>query len=159
MQRLKHWHLFLIFFLPWFISLHAENPVYKGILLQCSLAFIVIHLLITGEYLGRFKDVGGQTFFRINCGYVFVTLIVLANADKLLPVEYPIVSVVFIGYSLLAGIQIIDHVALLIRANESKELDGYKQKSEFMLLFFWPVGIWVLQPRINKIAITSGQSQ
>ncbi|WP_192821747.1 hypothetical protein [Rufibacter sp. LB8] len=24
---------------------------------------------------------------------------------------------------------------------------------EFFLLLFWPVGIWVLQPRINKIAI------
>jgi hypothetical protein len=58
---------------------------------------------------------------------------------------------VFMLYGLGAFLQIIDHVAILIRTNEQKELDSYKQRAEFLLLFFWPVGIWFLQPRINKI--------
>jgi hypothetical protein len=152
MERFKHWHLFLIFFAPFFIGLHVENQFYRDILHSISLSFIVIYLLTIGEYLQGIKEINGHTFFRINCSYLVIFMILIGNASHFASEELLVVGLVSLGYALLAIVQVIDHVAILIRVNENKELDNYKQKSEFMLLFFWPVGIWFLQPRINKIS-------
>ena len=152
MERFKHWHLFLIFFGPLFIGFHVENQFYQGILHSISLSFIVIYLLTIGEYLQGIKEISGHTFFRINCSYLVIFIILTGNASDFASEQFFIVGLVSVAYALISIIQVIDHVAILIRANENKKLDSYRQKTEFMLLFFWPVGIWFLQPRINKIS-------
>jgi hypothetical protein len=151
MERLKHWHLFLIFFAPLFISLYMENQIYRGIFHSISLSFIVIYLLTIGEYLQAIKAMGGHAFFRVNCSYLIIFIMLIGYANDLAPKDFLIVGLGSVSYALLATVQVINHVAILIRANESKELDNYKQKAEYMLLFLWPVGIWFLQPRINNI--------
>ena len=151
MERLKHWQLFLMFLAPLFVGLHVDNIFYKEILQSLSLVFIVIYLLGIGEYLHGIRKVKGQTFFRINCIYLVALIILIGHVDDLLPEKFMILGIVLLIYALVAIIQVIEHVALLIRTNENKPVDNYKQKAEFMLLFFWPIGIWILQPRINKI--------
>jgi hypothetical protein len=152
MERFKHWQLFLIFFAPLFIALHLEDQFYKGILQSISLSFVVIYLLSIGEYLHGIKEISGHNFFRLNCFYLVIVIILIGIVGDFVSADYLVVGLVSVAYALLATIQVIDHVAILIRANENKELDNHKQKVEFMLLFFWPVGIWFLQPRINKIS-------
>jgi hypothetical protein len=143
--------LFLIFFAPLFVGLHVENQIYKDILHSISLSFIVIYLLTIGEYLQGIIEVHGHGFFRIKCGYLMSFMILIGTASDFASEEFLVMGLVVTAYALLAIVQVIDHVAILIRVNEKKELDNYKQKGEFMLLFFWPIGIWFLQPRINKI--------
>lgn len=152
MERLKHWQLFLIFFAPLFISLHVEEAFYREILKSISLSFIVIYFLTIGEYLQGIKKVTGHMFFRFNCCYLVFLIVLIHSVANLMPEEFVAIGLALMIYALLAIIQVIDHVALLIRINENKEVDNYKQKFEFMLLFFWPIGVWVLQPRINRIS-------
>jgi len=152
MARLKHWHLFLIFFAPLFTALHVEDQFYKQTLQSISLSFIMIYFLSIGEYLQGIRGISGHNFFRVNCFYLVMFTVLIAIVGDFASEEFLIVGLVSVAYALLAIVQVIDHVAILIRTNERKELDNFKQRAEFMLLFFWPVGIWILQPRINKIS-------
>ena len=152
MERLKHWQLFLIFFAPLFIGLHVDEILYQELLQSISLSFIVIYLLAIGEYLHERKELTGHMFFKFNCCFLVVLFVSAPVVGDLLPENLVTIGIALVIYALLAIIQVIDHVALLIRMNENKEVDNYKQKFEFMLLFFWPIGIWILQPRINEIS-------
>ena len=153
MEKFKHWQLFLVFFAPLFFPLHVENEFYMKILASISLSFVVIYLLAIGEYLQGLRGIKGHAFFRINCSYLVIIIILVNTAADSASEEVLIVASVFMLYALVAFVQVIDHVAILIRTNEQKAVDIYKQKPEFLLLFFWPVGIWFLQPRINKILV------
>ena len=148
MNRLRHWQLFLIFFLPLFIGLHLENEFYKGIVNSLSFAFIIIYYFSIGEFLKDFALLMHQNFFRFNCIYLLL-FAMLSNAGDL--IENAIIMGAVSFYALIALLQVVDHLALLLRITEKKAVNDYKQKSEFLLFFIWPIGIWFVQPRINNI--------
>lgn len=152
MERLKHWHLFLIFVLPLFLALHLDDAFYRRILGSVSLIFILIYFLTIGEYLYCIKEMKGHRCFRINCFYLVVLTVLFGNVSNVVPGEFWSIMLLLVLYALIALIHVIEHVALLIRAVEKKPVDAFNQKAEFLLLFFWPLGVWFLQPRINRLA-------
>ena len=151
MEKLKHWQLFLIFFVPFFVALHIDDVFYDGILQSLSLGFIICYFLAIGEFLHRIKKSKAQTFFRINCFYLIFFIFLFGHIGKLVSEEFMLIGVAGLIYAHIAIVQVLGHVALLVRQNESKPVDNYQHKAECMLLFFWPIGIWFLQPRINRI--------
>jgi hypothetical protein len=149
MNRLSHWQLFLIFFLPLFIGLHLDNEFYKGIANSLSFAFIISYYFSIGEFLMDFTVLKGKIFFRFNCLYLLL-FGMLSNAVNLIG-ESAILTGVISFYAMIAFFQGVDHLALLLRIRERKEVDNYKQKNEFLLFLMWPIGVWFIQPRINNI--------
>ncbi len=150
MNRLKHWQVFLLFFLPIFIALHLDTEIYKTLLMSVALLVIVIYYLMIGEFLDDPK-VKGHLLFRFNCVFLTVSFLTISNHLLESVTDNVIIGFVILTYTLIALIQVIDHVAVLIRQREGKDVNDYKQKAEFTLLFFWPIGIWFLQPRINRM--------
>lgn len=55
------------------------------------------------------------------------------------------------AYFMFAYIYVADELAVGLRKAEGKEVSIFKQAPEFILFFVWPIGIWILQPRINKL--------
>jgi ABC-type uncharacterized transport system permease subunit len=55
---------------------------------------------------------------------------------------------IYFGFSC---IYVADELAVGIRKAEGKEVSNFKQATEFLLFFVWPIGIWFLQPRVNKL--------
>lgn len=55
---------------------------------------------------------------------------------------------IYFGFSY---IYVVDELAVGLRKAEGKEVSNFKQAPEFLLFFLWPIGIWILQPRINKL--------
>ena len=118
-----------------------------------SVVFVMFYYLTTGEFL---KDLGtqklkGQNFFRFNCAYMLTMTIVINAGGTEIFGDNLIIWIIVMVYFLIAFLQTVDHLALLLRTAENKETDNYKQRTEFLLFFIWPIGIWTLQPRINKI--------
>ena len=153
MNKLKHWQLFGIALVPFFISLFVDNQYYNGLTKSMSVVFVMFYYLTTGEFL---KDLGtqklkGQNFFRFNCAYMLTMIIVINAGGTEIFGDNLIIWIIVMVYFLIAFLQTVDHLALLLRTAENKETDNYKQRTEFLLFFIWPIGIWTLQPRINKI--------
>ena len=81
MNKLKHWQLFAIVLVPFFISLYVNDQYYNGLIKCMSVVFVMVYYLTTGEFL---KDLGtqklkGQNFFRLNCVYM-LTMTIFINA-------------------------------------------------------------------------------
>jgi hypothetical protein len=91
--------------------------------------------LFIGEFLQGMRGTGSHPLFRINCLYLVIIIILVSVAD-FASEDVAIVASAFIVYALIALIQVIDHVAILLRINEIKDVDDYKQRGEFLLLFF-----------------------
>lgn len=153
MNKLQNWQLFVIAFVPFFISMHIDNEYYNGLIKSLSLVFVIFYYLSIGEFLKDkgTKKIKGHTFFRVNCSYmVIMTILINAGGVEIFGDNLALMITVMI-YFLLAFLQTVDHLAILLRTAENKETDNYKQRHEFVLFFIWPIGIWTLQPRINRL--------
>jgi hypothetical protein len=153
MNKLKHWQLFGIALIPFLMSLYVDNQYYNGLTKSLSVVFVMFYYLTIGEFLkdAMTEKIRGHNFFRFNCAYmVTMTTIINVGGTEIFNDYLPIVIIVLV-YFLIAFLQTVDHLALLLRTAERKETDNYKQRNEFLLFIIWPVGVWTLQPRINKI--------
>ena len=153
MNKLKHWQIFGIALIPFFISLYVDNQYYNGLTKSLSVVFVMFYYLTIGEFL---KDTGtekikGHNFFRFNCTYMLTMIIIINVGGTEIFNDNLAIVVIVMAYFLIAFLQTVDHLALLLRTAEKKETDNYKQRNEFLLFFIWPIGVWTLQPRINKI--------
>lgn len=155
MNKLKHWQLFGIALIPFFISLYVDNEYYNGLTKSLSVVFVLFYYLTIGEFLNDTgaKEIKGHNFFRFNCAYMLImTIIINAGGADIFAGNLALILIVIVmAYFLLAFLQTVEHLALLLRNVENKKNDNYKQVHEFLLFFIWPIGIWVLQPRINNI--------
>ena len=153
MNKLKHWQLFGLALVPFFISLYVDNEYYNGLIKSMSGVFVMFYYLTTGEFLNDFgaSKLKGQNFFRFNCTYMLIMTIVINAGGTEIFGDNLIIWIIVLVYFLIAFLQTVDHLALLLRTAENKETDNYKQRNEFILFFIWPIGVWTLQPRINKI--------
>lgn len=153
MNKLRHWQLFGITLVPFFISLYVDNEYYNGLIKSLSVVFVMFYYLTIGEFLNDTgtKKIKGHNFFRINCSYMLtMTVIINAGGIEIFGDNLAIVITVM-AYFLIAFLQTVDHLGILLRTAENKETDNYKQRQEFILFFIWPIGVWTLQPRINRL--------
>ncbi len=103
------------------------------------------------------------SFFRFNIGYLYIYTIILSAAlymqvtgkleERLSnPAIGLVVMVPMTIYAIIALLNAYYFVALLIVSSEARSIVSFKSLSkEFVLMIFFPVGIWFLHPRIAKI--------
>jgi hypothetical protein len=174
---LKHWQLFLLMFaLPFGIQIllmgtvvATENP--SLILTVFPLLMILYMALLFGWYyamgvylypklpdaavmnLTRFK-----IFLLIPAVYIlalalFMTTSFLGFSERQMP--DPAWIGLLIPVHLLAMFCIFYSIWFVAKELKSVELQRPVTFSdfagEFFLLWFWPIGVWILQPRINRL--------
>ena len=166
--RMKHWQLFpfIGFF---FINMFVGIPLL--LILNLSLAYIMagmvfwllcvlLYFLITGIALSRLSKLARGIDF-----YLFVLLTAYSLAYSILfgllmanvvpelsaKVNFPFLLAFHLA-AMIANFNAIRFVAKYLVAAETKTKPPVsKYILEFILLWFLPIGIWFLQPRINKV--------
>lgn len=155
--RLKHWQVFIIVMIGLFINNFTvvDNPTLTSILRVTGIVLFFIYILSMGHGLYQLLPDGinlNYNLFLINsfiwlASYVIV--VVLSDGH----------GMTFSGVAALPGFYVfyafLHFLIFPVRALKSIEKNQKASIEEcigdFLLIVFLPIGIWFLQPRINKV--------
>ena len=174
---LKHWQLFLLLFgIPLFldclaipISIMARDPfimipVLIIISVVCFASFFAwlwamgvnLHAKLPPDVpmnLGRFKIFLLVPIFF--CCVCYIPVLWIGAMDSELDVQDPMVLIVFVLLSFFAMYCIfycLYFVAKALKAVELQRPVTFRDfAGEFLLLWFYIIGIWVIQPKMNVL--------
>ena len=148
MNRLQNWHIFSIILLLLVASRLFEDKFLADLLIAGIFIFVTSYFLLIGETLNQLTKGKTNWYFVFNCIFMlmFYTLSILQFTVENGPLA------IGIGvYFTFSYIYVADELAITLRKAEGKDVSNFKQRTEFLLFFIWPVGIWFLQPRINRL--------
>lgn len=158
--NLKHWQAFLIIIIGLFIlNLTITNNSTASWI--CTIIGIVIYSLwpiIVGNelnYLLPKKVTLNFSFFLIN---VFIWLVVLIGAFVFVPegesLTFTGLSALPFFYAIFAYFYSLAFPAKALKSiGLGREANFSDYAGDFFLILFLPIGIWFLQPRLNKVII------
>lgn len=169
----KHWQIFFIFFglfilaslalLTSIVTTASSNdPFGKGFFLYGG-----VMVLFTFFFLGWFWSMGTflasivapafrlrMGFFRFGVIYVLLYMPLffaifgsLAFHPVLLGIIFPLHF--FAGFCMFYLLYFVSKS--LVLAESAKQVSFYDYSGPFFLLWFFPIGIWIVQPRINRL--------
>jgi hypothetical protein len=114
-------------------------------------------ILITGKSLEAKKY--GSLTRRTYMTFIFVGLLLIVTmsigrlfslVDEIM--NNAIVQIIFTGYVFGSIFWIATFTAKALKSNETNnEIDINDYFGDIFLIVFWPIGIWSIQPRVNKI--------
>jgi hypothetical protein len=160
--KAKHWQIFGTFVLLAFIGSMIENinPIVDAVFYIFMVSVILGWILILGHGLSRRLNTLDSKEFKI-FEAAGILLILSASLSKLLmtahitePRGHGIVMMIFLGIYVLTLLTItFTYPAKTLKRLETKEeTDINDYFGDIFGLMFWPIGIWTIQPRINKFA-------
>jgi hypothetical protein len=154
---LKHWQVFILLIIGALCyNLHLEES--RALSVGFSILGIMIYslwpLLVSNE-LNRLlpkKVVLNFNFFLINTFIwlvVFVGILILSDGRGM---TFTGVSAIPMFYVLFAYLYFLAYPVRLLNSIEKGGVAGFsKYIGDLFLVAFLPIGIWFLQPRINKV--------
>lgn len=155
--KIKHWQIFLLLF-PFMIMASIEFGENSGNLYLINLAGIIIILLwsfiLTDELIKIVsKEFNLKTnFYYFNAILTLVTIISISIIYEGEEAEFSGIYALIGMYIFYAYLQSFGFAGRIIK---SMELNRKSKKREsigyFFLLALFPIGIWFLQPKINKL--------
>lgn len=159
---MKHWQVFLLF-----ICCYLESHFFTSNSLTAGCLFI----LTIAVFIGWYALLGNILYQYLPRRILYNVSWFLIDAFLLI-VSFGVILIFFNGNLQIDGLAAIPgfylffaigHLfwfpAVVLVAVESKKQPDFSQYAGTMLqLFFWPVGIWFIQPRPNRIyfSIQSG---
>ena len=154
--RLKHWQIFPILVIGLFLSNFKidGNQTLTTILLVTGLTFYFSWTLLVGH--GLYQLIPDK--FELNYNLFIVNSLVWLTAYITIMVLSDGLGMTFKGLAILPGLYVffafIHFLMFPVRTLKSIEI-GKKADigdcvGDFFLIAFLPIGIWFLQPRINK---------
>jgi hypothetical protein len=170
--RLKHWQLF---FITWGIPIAINIYTFSDPILMVQLFPVMMFVFIIGIFgwiwaistqlhkklpaevnlnIGRFKK-----FFSIPIMYIITLTLWMGYQFYFRPTEESIyVGPVIVVIALLHFVSMVcillglRFAAITMRSVELGRLARFNEYAgEFFLIWFSPIGFWVLQPRLNKL--------
>ncbi len=179
--KMKHWQLFLLimgipmlfqFFMmgTMFTNLASGNSSASLFMFNYMKLFPIMMVLFMGVLYGwlwsvavglqykmpegvKMKVAKFKIFFFTPLIYIFffLALIMTFMAGKPNPVIF-VVIIPFHLFSMFCMIYILYFVAKTLKTVElQREVNFSDFVGEFFMIWFYPVGIWIVQPKINKI--------
>lgn len=157
--RLKHWQVFIILIIGLFVgNFEIEgNQTLTAILLSFGMTTYFLWILLVGHGLYQIlpeKIDLNYNLFLIN-SFIWLTayIIVMVISDGQ--------GMTFKGLAALPGFYVFYAFLyfLMFPARTLKSIEKNKKADigecigDFFLIVFLPIGIWFLQPRINKVTI------
>lgn len=172
--QLKHWQLFLaIMIVPILFQLVVMNSLATHGMRLFVIAFPVMMLLMSGILFGWFYSMGTQLymllpenvhmnlnrfklFLLIPAGYIVcISFFMCGMMSGVIESFNPALLALIIPLHLFSIFGIFHSMYFNAKALKSIELQRPVNfndfTGEFFLIWFFPVGIWIIQPRINKL--------
>jgi hypothetical protein len=149
--KLKHWQLFLIQVVGYFCYANSlEDELFRTILSAFGIFIMTIWILAIGIeasiYISRNNLLFSVNYLLIICLYVFL---VMSGVNK---IYFSGIYAIMALYLLFAVLHVY-----VFPASTLKNLFLTKTRTERMstfiialLIIFWPIGLWILQPKINR---------
>ncbi|MTI29322.1 hypothetical protein [Xanthovirga aplysinae] len=155
--KAKHWQIFILLILGLFISnFKIENdPLLTQVLKIIGMTTYFAYPLIIGhllqDYLPRKVELR-HTLFIINSFIWLTTYIVIMIISDGQGMTFTGLAAIPMFYTFYAFLNFLAFPAKTIKSIELKKNTGIGDYiGDFFLIVFLPIGIWFLQPRINKI--------
>jgi len=162
---LKHWHLFfLIFICGAWISPSPLKEIINSIAV-ITFSFWIYAIGVYGQK--RITELGlnsmNLTLFKINLLFVGIFFLVVlfffsnSNIIKSDTIELKDIPLILAGlYLFFAIFQITIFACKIIAKIElRKEVSFGDYSTNLLLMFFFFIGIWILQPKVNKYFIAN----
>jgi hypothetical protein len=169
--RAKHWQIFILVFGVYFVgqmalvgfiltSLHSQEVFSKGGLL----AGLVMTLSTLGLFvwlwsLGSYFNSIVQPELRMESGFFRVALIYppfyffffIATFQSSTPGLFGLIIPLHL-FAMVCMFYLLYFVSKsLVLAETSKPASFYDYAGPFFLLCFFPIGIWIVQPKVNRL--------
>ena len=142
--KLPAWILFIILLSSWIAPYGMYLPT---VVLCCWLVFlgISVNRLVPSDY--QFSN--SWYIFRILFAGIYILIIDYYYGTRIPKSVYPfhIVASLFIFSSIWTSAKAI----VLAETKKIQTFDRYI--GTFFLLWFFPIGIWFVQPRLNRLAV------
>lgn len=156
--KLTHIELFLLIMTPIGVriifNLIEHHPFFDTII---NISFFVLFLgwlYSTGNELGRRggKNLKQLILFRISTIIHFLFIVLISFKDAIaINTENPLFFVAIV-LSLISLFYVLYYVSkMLLTEEKQREVSFEEHQIECFLFFVFVVGIWVLQPRINRL--------
>lgn len=154
---LKHWQVFSILLVGIILfNLTIEgNPLATMIVEMLGLVVYTLWTVIVGNELNQLlpkKIEVNFNFFLMNifiCLGTMITVLILSNGEGMTFSGWYAIPVLYVFFAYLYCLAF--PMKLLNSIETGKEASLGEYIGDFFLVLFLPIGIWFLQPRINKI--------
>lgn len=156
--RLNAWKLLCIILILLIITQISDNYWINLVANIIIYSFYIGWYLAVGLNLNKLLDENNQkseTFFIINCLYVFMILSlssILENGEGV-EQKMPLYMLLMLGYFVVAFLHIIYFTSDLFNTVQMDQSSTYKQMDYRIILlsfFFLIIGIWVIQPKLRS---------
>jgi CDP-diglyceride synthetase len=156
--KFKHWHIFLIIVLGLFIRNFSVNnePTYQTIFSITGTVIYFLYTFLIGHELYQLlprKVELNYNLFVVN-SFVWLTayiiVMILSNGQGMVFHGIEALPAFYVFYALLNYFAFPARTLKSIELNRQATLREYI--GDFFLIVLLPIGIWFLQPRVNKIA-------
>ena len=167
--RAKHWQIFLILFVATFVgggvllASFPQSPTFdllNGIVTAIFLLFFYTWLWSMGSFLNSIappKLTPNKNFFAFSLAYPVLYIVVfflLIRQATSRPSASPFL-ILILPFHLLAMFCLLYQLYFvsksLVLAETGKAASFYDYAGPFFLIWFFPVGVWFTQPRINRL--------
>ncbi|WP_044201153.1 hypothetical protein [Flammeovirga sp. OC4] len=154
--KLKHWQVFSIQVIGLVLLYVSFSDPFLTKVVH-SVSFLLIHLWViiigleTNNYVSEAEE-KSNAFFLINVMLVigvYIFLIMSGINNVTLTGWYALIGFYFIFAFLQIYIFGANSLNRLYRSAGRKEVES--SISLFFMLLFWPVGIWAIQPKLNRV--------
>ncbi|MBT2557824.1 hypothetical protein J7E24_08505 [Hymenobacter sp. ISL-91] len=159
--RAKHWQVFLLLLAPHFLSWYTRDTITDSLLgYLCALSLVAWLVLQSNQLLALrpMHDGYSSTWLLVDSFLVLGAWgysVISEDPDfHISTTSWHVegVSGWFFFYVVFAYLHVHWFPASLLHAVETGHRpDALKTVQWFLLYFFWPVGVWFIQPRLNKL--------
>ncbi|UPL49516.1 hypothetical protein [Hymenobacter sublimis] len=159
--RAKHWQVFLCLLIPHFLSWYTEDLFLDSVLDFLGAFSLIVWLILQSNELMQLRP--KQEGYNMNW-FLFNAFLVLGAWGYSVATEDPHFHISTTSWHAdgVGGL-IFFYVAfaylhmhwfpgsLLYASQTGRRPDAAQAIKGFLLCFFWPVGVWFIQPRLNKL--------
>jgi len=158
--KIKHWQLFLTFVLPMYF---VKSSIALLIITEFDLVLFSLWIYSTVIY-GQLKisdlkiKKNNLTFFKINClllPVIWLTIRLCINQTGIILNSIPF-RILFIAWDLyfFIGFFYMTYIAAktVISIDKVRSVNFNEYFYTMIGFVFFPIGVWIIQPKINKMA-------
>lgn len=165
--RAKHWHLFVLFFIvPTILEITVIPATFRswrelgpGAFVYLGLMFLDTLCLLAWLWaIGRFLNSLQKPIVRLKLNFfrialIYVPVYLLISFPVMFSSEPPVQIILALHlFALFCLFYIFYFVARsLVTVNKGKQVAFNEYAKSLVLLVFYPIGVWRIQPRINQL--------
>ncbi|MBX0333354.1 hypothetical protein K3G39_08885 [Pontibacter sp. HSC-14F20] len=155
--ELKHWQVFLtIIFFSLLSDIIPESfPILHAIFSLMTMLALLLWPLSLGYEMHQLlppKTKLSATLFILNGFFIIATLSVSAVLGEEISYSESGFKAIPVLYGIFALLHLFAFPAKVLKSLELNRKAHFSDYAgDFFLFLFWPIGVWVIQPRANKI--------